>query len=237
MKLLKKLTLATLLLVACFIFANETHAQNEDLITSPYITIYNPSYKHVYYKGERIYYNVVVQNPWSSYWCRPFTALIKDGATSISKGKAYGYMVPGEKWRLKSSFKTSSLSGGKYYFATLAMPIVQGTTQESKYESQKYAGRAIYVRTLKAPKGVKAVGKKKAVRITYKKVTGATKYYIYRSVKKTSGYKLIYKTKNTTFTNKGLKKGNRYYYKVKSVRTVNNKVLSKYSKRVTARAK
>ena len=69
------------------------------------------------------------------------------------------------------------------------------------------------------------------------KAAGATKYYIYRSTKKTSGFKKIGATKRTVFTNTKVKRGKRYYYKIKSVRTVNNTIKSKYSARVTAKVK
>jgi hypothetical protein len=67
-------------------------------------------------------------------------------------------------------------------------------------------------------KSVKAKGTKAT--ITYKKVTGATGYKIYRSTKKKSGYELVGTiTKGSTlkFVDKGLTKGKTYYYKVVAV--------------------
>ena len=234
MKIIKKLILATFLITACFVFTGAVHA--EDIATSPYITIYKPALKQVYYKGENISYNVIVTNPWSNAWCRPFVTII-DSKEKTVKFKPYGYMAIGEKWSLTGSFKTSNIKAAKYYFATLAMPIKPWTTTEYGSGNQKYAGKAIYIRTLKAPKAVKAVRTKKGIKITYNKAKGATKYYIYRSKSKNSGYAKIGTTTKTTFLNKSVKKGKRYYYKVKSVRTVNNTIVSKGSLKATAIAK
>ena len=57
--------------------------------------------------------------------------------------------------------------------------------------------------------------KGKAV-ITWTKVPGATKYYVYRSTKKNGGYKLVGTTKKATFTDKKVSKGKTYYYKIEA---------------------
>lgn len=54
--------------------------------------------------------------------------------------------------------------------------------------------------------------------LTWKKVEGATKYYVYKATSKDGEYKCIGSTTNLKFTNKsGLKSGKTYYYKVKAV--------------------
>jgi len=69
---------------------------------------------------------------------------------------------------------------------------------------------------LKKPaiKGVKA-GKKKAT-VSWKKVTGATKYYVYYSTKKNAGYIFGGTTTKTSLTVSGLNSGRKYYFKVKA---------------------
>ena len=234
--MIKKLTLATILMAACFVFTGVVHA--EDIATDPNITVNNPTLKRVYYKGENINYDVIISNPWSYYWCRPFVSVIKDGSNKTVALHAYNYMYPGKTWRLKKKINTAKFATGKYYFVTMAMPIYPGTTVEVPLSTDKpYAGKAIYVRTLKAPTSVKAGKAKKGIKVTYKKAKGANKYNIYRSTKKTSGYKKIFTTKKTTFINKSAIKGKRYYYKVKSVRSVNKYITSKYSLRTSAIAK
>ena len=54
--------------------------------------------------------------------------------------------------------------------------------------------------------------------LTWKKVEGATKYYVYKATSKDGEYKCIGSTTNLKFTNKSnLKAGKTYYYKVKAV--------------------
>ena len=63
----------------------------------------------------------------------------------------------------------------------------------------------------------KAVGKKKAVTITWKRVSGADGYYVYRSNSKNGNYKKIATVKGASkmsYTNKKLKSKRTYYYKV-----------------------
>ena len=55
--------------------------------------------------------------------------------------------------------------------------------------------------------------KGKAV-VTWSKVSGGKKYYVYRSNKKKGGYKLIATTKKNSYTDKKVKKGKTYYYKI-----------------------
>lgn len=63
----------------------------------------------------------------------------------------------------------------------------------------------------------KAIGKKKAVTITWKRVAGADGYYVYRSASKNGNYKKIATVKGASkisYTNKKLKSKKTYYYKV-----------------------
>lgn len=70
---------------------------------------------------------------------------------------------------------------------------------------------------LKAPVA-KISGKKAAsVKISWGKVTGASKYKVYRATKKSGKYKCVKTTTANCFLNKNLKKGRHYYYKVKAV--------------------
>jgi hypothetical protein len=84
------------------------------------------------------------------------------------------------------------------------------------------------------PGSFKAVNvKKKSAKLTWKKVTGATGYEVYRSTKKKSGYKkvaTIKKASTVKYTKKKLKKGKTYYFKIRAYRTVNGKnVYSKFT--------
>ena len=66
-------------------------------------------------------------------------------------------------------------------------------------------------------------------KLSWKAVSGATKYWIYRS---TDGknFKYYDSTTKTSYTNSGAASGTKYYYKVKAVKVVNgNNVASAYS--------
>ena len=72
-------------------------------------------------------------------------------------------------------------------------------------------------------------------KLTWNKVDGATKYYIYRS---TDGktYKQLSTTTKTSLTNTGAKKNTKYYYKVKAVCTTNTNANSALSNIVSIKA-
>lgn len=74
-----------------------------------------------------------------------------------------------------------------------------------------------YTHKLASPAITKVVnGSKGTATVTWKKVTNATRYYVYRSTSKNGTYKLVGKTGATklSYMNKKLKKGTTYYYKV-----------------------
>ncbi|MEI3502277.1 MAG: fibronectin type III domain-containing protein [Anaerovoracaceae bacterium] len=82
---------------------------------------------------------------------------------------------------------------------------------------------------------------KKSAAVSWKKVSGANGYVVYRSTKSKSGFKAVKTiTKGSTvkYTNKSLKKGKTYYYKVRAYRTVNKKrVYSSYTKALKVKAR
>ena len=71
------------------------------------------------------------------------------------------------------------------------------------------------------PTSPKAKATKGKITVSWKKVTGATGYQVYRSTKKGTGYKLVGTiTKGSTvkYVDKSSKKaGTKYYYKVRAV--------------------
>lgn len=122
-----------------------------------------------------------------------------------------------------------------------AKGIGQATITVKTKDTGKRATCKITVRP-SAPKiTVKQTGSK--IRVSWKKVKGASGYKIYRSVKKNSGYRLV-RTLNRAsarfFTDRvsGLKNKKRYYYKVVAYKTVKkSKINSSYSKPASIRVK
>lgn len=88
---------------------------------------------------------------------------------------------------------------------------------------------AVKKTTVSKPKAttIKSLKKsgKKAVKITYKKVSGVSGYQIYMSTKKKSGYKKIatLSAKKSSYTKGKLKKGKKYYFKVRTMKKVSGK--------------
>ena len=70
------------------------------------------------------------------------------------------------------------------------------------------------------------------VKVTWKKVSGATGYKVYRATSKTGKYKLVKSVKTNTYTDSKLTTGKTYYYKVKAT---NKTASSAYSKVVKAK--
>lgn len=93
----------------------------------------------------------------------------------------------------------------------------------------------LYTKTSLKPKKptVTVKSAKKAAKISWKKISGADGYVIYRSTKKNSGYKkvkTITKGSTTSYTNKSLKSKKTYYYKVRTYKKVNGvTIYSSYS--------
>ncbi len=122
-----------------------------------------------------------------------------------------------------------------YYYKVRAYKTISGTNVYGEFSDVKSCAP-------KKPSGVaaKAMSGKK-IKVSWKKVSAASGYEVYRATKENGTYKKV-KTitnKNTvTFTNKSLKKGKNYYYKVRAYRLIGGKkVYGAYSAVVTVKAK
>lgn len=71
------------------------------------------------------------------------------------------------------------------------------------------------------------------IKISWKKITGASGYEVYRATSKSGSYskvKTVTSGSTVSYTNTGLSKGKTYYYKVRAYRTVSGKkVYGNYS--------
>ena len=130
----------------------------------------------------------------------------------------------------KTSYINSGASSGtKYYYKVKAVAVVNKKNVFSAYSAAKNMMTTIATPSVSI---TTANGKPK---LTWKAVTGADKYYVYRS---TDGktYKQLSTTTKTSLTNTGAKKNTKYYYKVKAVCTTNTNANSAYSKAVSIKA-
>ena len=128
-----------------------------------------------------------------------------------------------------ASFTDSGRSSGKtYYYKVRSYKIIN---KKSEYGSNSEIF-AVSTRC-KTPVITLSSPKSKSAKVSWKKVSNATGYKIYRATSKKVTYKNI-KTDTSgntlSYTSKGLSSGKTYYYKVRAYRTVNGeKVYSYYT--------
>lgn len=127
---------------------------------------------------------------------------------STDGGKTYKYYDS----TTKLSYTTSKCeSGQKYYFKVKAV-------NDAGYTSQFSNAKATVLVT--APTLTAKLTDKGSAALSWNGVSGATKYYIYRS---TDGenFKYYDSTAKLSYTNTSVTAGNTYYYKVKAVAVIN----------------
>ena len=130
----------------------------------------------------------------------------------------------------KTSYTNSGAeSGTKYYYRVKAVAVVNGKNVVSANSSTKSLFTSL------AKPSVSITTSNGKPKLTWKAVTGADKYYIYRS---TDGKNFSYwdSTTKTTYVTSGAKKNTKYYYKVKAVCASNSNANSAQSSTVSIKA-
>ena len=130
----------------------------------------------------------------------------------------------------KLSYTNSgAASGTKYYYRVKAVAVVNGKNVVSANSSTKS------LLTSLAKPSVSITTSNGKPKLTWKAVTGADKYYVYRS---TDGKNFSYwdSTTKTSYVNSGAKKNTKYYYKVKAVCASNSNANSAQSSTVSIKA-
>ena len=130
----------------------------------------------------------------------------------------------------KTSYTNSgAASGTKYYYRVMAVAVVNGTNVTSANSNTKS------LMTTLAKPTVSITTSNGKPKLTWKAVTGADKYYLYRS---TDGKNFSYydSTTKLSYTNTGAKKNTKYYYKVKAICSANTNANSAYSAVVSIKA-
>ena len=139
---------------------------------------------------------------------RPITYTV-DGATNTE--------YEGPKAGVNYYYYVVAYKNGKAYNYS---ENVTDDAYKAESGDSKSAAAKITTASLKKPATVKVKAAKKKVTVSWKKVTNATGYEVYRSTKKKSGYKLVGTiTKGSTvkYVDKKAKAGTKYYYKVRAV--------------------
>lgn len=152
---------------------------------------------------------------------RSGSSQVKVTLQKVAGAKEYRiYRKTGSKLSLlgttvQDTYYDTKPAGGK---STYYVEAANGTSV-----SQRSQGTSITLPKATAKVTVKALkaGSKRTVKVTWKRVKGATGYIILRSTKAGSGYKKIAqikKVKTVTYTDKKVKKGKKYYYRVVAVK-------------------
>ncbi len=172
------------------------------------------------------------------------------GSVKLAWGKAAGangyevYRAAGKNGEYKKVGETTALSftdkglktGTAYRYKVRGYNTVSQTKAYGGYSAAKSAKPVP-----SQAKIARAAGARRAVKLTWKKVDGASGYTVYRAASKNGQYKAI-KTlkgaKRLTYTDAKRKKDKTYYYKVRAYRTVSGKkVYGPYSAAKGAKAK
>ncbi len=155
------------------------------------------------------------------------------GATSYrvfrSESRGTGYSLLGTT--TATSYTNTGAAVGKtyYYYRVKAVNSV-GTSGYSNIVSGKAKTAAPAAPSVTA--GNSSTGKPQ---LTWKAVSGAVKYEVYRSTRQNSGYSLLGTTTSTSYVNTGASTGTTYYYRVKAVNR--DGMASGYSNIVSGKAK
>ena len=130
----------------------------------------------------------------------------------------------------KTSYTNSgAASGTKYYYKVKAVAVVNGKNVTSANSSTKSLFTSL------ATPSVSITTSNGKPKLTWKAITGADKYYVYRS---TDGKTFKYwdSTTKTTYVNSGATKNTKYYYKVRAVCASNSNANSAQSSTVSIKA-
>ena len=155
---------------------------------------------------------------------------IKWNTVSDANGYQVYRKVNSGKWKavknvIGTSYKDKNVKAGyKYSYTVKAYKTVNGKKVYSGYNKKGLSGKLNTVVSLSA--------KNKTVSVSWKKTTGATGYYIYRSGSKNGKFskiKTITSGKTLKYTDKKVKTGNTYYYKVIPFKKINSKAVKSAS--------
>ena len=132
--------------------------------------------------------------------------------TGASGYYVYRRQSSGGKWSdWKELKKTTALD---YTDKTAKAGTTYQYTARAYYDSYKSSYKGVSIRRLAQP-AVKVSKVSSGVKSSWKKITGATGYYVYRrqySGGKWSGWKKIKTTKSLSYTDKTAKRGVKYQY-------------------------
>lgn len=134
-----------------------------------------------------------------------------------------------------ANYTDSKVTAGKTYYYKIRPTVKNEGTKGYGSYSDPIKGKTVANTTITSLASVNS----KALKVTWKKISNATGYEIYRSTKADSGFKKIASVKSSTakYVDNTVKSGKKYYYKIVTLGKLNGqKITSSYSKTVSFRA-
>lgn len=122
---------------------------------------------------------------------------------------------------VNNTYTNTGLITGKPYYYKVRAFITDGGTM-------KYSGYTAIVSAIPVPAKPLVKLKKSgaaAIKVSWGKIAGTTKYEVYRSSSAANGFKIATATAAANYADKRLKKGKTYFYKVRSYCKVGKKMV------------
>ena len=119
-----------------------------------------------------------------------------------------------------TSYKHTKLTTNKNYYYKVRSYVTNNKKTHYSAFSKVMNGKA----SLSKVTSLKATGTDTSIKLSWKTVSGATSYKVYRSTSKNGKYTLLTTTKNASYTDKKVTKEKTYYYKLVATRTVGKNV-------------
>lgn len=124
-----------------------------------------------------------------------------------------------------TSYTNTSAVAGKVYYYKVKAVYEDNTIANSAFSAFDYVTCDL-ARPKITVSGTKNPGR---IVISWSKVSGADRYYIYRATSKNGTYEYYDSTRSTSYTNSSVREGKYYYYKVKAVYDDRSAANSAYS--------
>jgi len=202
---------------ACSSSVDQTAVSDNDLVETIYL---GDSYSDLYSCFDKNIYNVKAGSTFSmtlkaDNWGTAVTPTAGAQISQVNSSTGALTAVSGKTTDSQGTVSMSFTRPGTYYIS--AAGSVTYTGWSGSATGNITAPWATVNVTLNTP-AVKVSNKGiKSLKISWGKVTGASKYRIYRSAEKNSGFKKVKTTTARSWTNSSLTTGKRYYYKVRAV--------------------
>jgi len=123
---------------------------------------------------------------------------------------------------------SSAKVGTKYYYKIRAI-------HDNSSSNSAYSNCVSGIRDLAQPEIARSTTKVTSIKISWDKISGATKYAVYRATSKSGTYKKIGSTSSASYTDGSVSAGKTYYYKIKATNGTSS-ADSAYSNIISAKA-